>query len=48
MEKFFMELKEMCKVVRSSLNITQYQLADMIGTNQTEISFIERGFIPPR
>ena len=24
----------------------QKQLAEMIGTNQTEVSFIERGFIP--
>ena len=42
-----MELKDMCRNVRDLLGgVTQKRLAAMIGTNQTEISFIERGFIP--
>lgn len=41
-----MNLATICKIIRKRLGITQYGLADMIGTNQTEISFIERGFIP--
>ena len=28
------------------MGLTQKQFAAMIGTNQTEISFIERGFLP--
>ena len=28
------------------MGISQKQLAEMIGSNQTEVSFIERGFIP--
>lgn len=39
-------ISEMCKVIRKERHITQYALADLIKTNQTEISFIERGFIP--
>lgn len=39
-------ISEMCKAIRKERQITQYVLADLIGTNQTEISFIERGFIP--
>lgn len=27
--------------------MSQKQLAEMIGSNQTEVSFVERGFIPP-
>lgn len=41
-----MELQEMCKSVRTKLNMTQTDFATLIGSNQTEISFIERGFIP--
>lgn len=39
-------LSDMCKVIRKERYITQYALAELIGTNQTEVSFIERGFIP--
>ena len=41
-----MELKDMCREVRKSLGLSQKKLAAEIGTNQTEVSFIERGFIP--
>lgn len=41
-----MELADMCKEVREALAISQRELAMMIGSNQTEISFIERGFTP--
>lgn len=41
-----MSVAEMCKEIRDKLGITQKQLASLIGTNQTEISFIERGFMP--
>lgn len=40
------ELAEITKSVRKKLKISQKELAVRIGTNQTEISFIERGFIP--
>jgi transcriptional regulator with XRE-family HTH domain len=40
-------LQEKTRVVRERLHLTQKELAFEIGTNQTEISFIERGFIPP-
>lgn len=39
-------ISDMCKVIRKERHITQYALADLIKTNQTEVSFIERGFIP--
>ena len=39
-------LKEMCITARASLHISQKMFAQIVGTNQTEISFIERGFIP--
>jgi DNA-binding XRE family transcriptional regulator len=42
----YINYAEVCKQIREMLKITQYELAKMIGTNQTEISFIERGFIP--
>ena len=41
-----MELKDMCREVRRIKRLTQRKLAELIGSNQTEISFIERGFIP--
>ena len=41
-----MELKEMCKEIRRVMKCTQKKLGELIGTNQTEISFIERGFVP--
>lgn len=36
----------MSKKIREELGIYQKKLAEYIGTNQTEVSFIERGFIP--
>lgn len=41
-----MELAKICKSIRSEQKISQKKLAEMVGSNQTEISFIERGFIP--
>ena len=43
-----MTLANMAKAIRQETGISQKQLAGMIGSNQTEVSFIERGFIPPR
>lgn len=42
-----MKLKDMCKCARQALKLSQKKFAEMIGTTQTEISFIENGFIPP-
>ena len=42
-----MQLKEICKEVRKQKKLTQRELALLVGTSQTEISFIEGGFIPP-
>ena len=42
-----MELKEMCKTVRSKMGLTQKEFSRLIGTTQTEISFVENGFTPP-
>ena len=42
-----MTLANMAKSIRQETGISQKQLAGMIGSNQTEVSFIERGFIPP-
>lgn len=42
-----MELKEKCKFVRKTLKKSQKKFAEnYLETNQTEVSFIERGFIP--
>ena len=41
-----MELAEMCKSIRRVMKISQSKFAGLIGSNQTEVSFIERGFIP--
>ena len=41
-----MTLANMAKTIRQETGISQKQLAEKIGTNQTEVSFIERGFIP--
>ena len=41
-----MLLANMAKAIRQETGISQKQLAEMIGSNQTEVSFIERGFIP--
>ena len=42
-----MTLANMAKTIRQETGMSQKQLAEKIGTNQTEVSFIERGFIPP-
>lgn len=42
-----MELKDKCKETRNSLGLSQAKFARLIGSTQTEVSFIERGFIPP-
>lgn len=39
-------LAEMCRCARQEMKLTQREFAAIVGTNQTEISFIERGFIP--
>ena len=36
----------MAKAIRQETGMSQKQLTEMIGSNQTEVSFIERGFIP--
>ena len=41
-----MELKEKCKLARKYMKMSQEQFAKVIKSNQTEVSFIERGFIP--
>ena len=41
-----MTLANMAKAIRQETGMSQKQLAEMIGTNQTEVSFIERGFTP--
>ena len=41
-----MKLADMAKIIRQETGMSQKQLAEKIGTNQTEVSFIERGFIP--
>ncbi|MBP5462703.1 MAG: helix-turn-helix transcriptional regulator [Lachnospiraceae bacterium] len=40
------ELKDVCYALRRKMHLTQRELAAMIGSTQTEISFIERGFVP--
>lgn len=40
-----MELSEMVKRTRKIMKLSQIEYAKKIGTNQTEVSFIERGFI---
>ena len=41
-----MTLANVAKTIRQETGMSQKQLAEMIGSNQTEVSFIERGFIP--
>ena len=41
-----MDLAEITKTTRNALKLSQRELAILIHSNQTEISFIERGFIP--
>lgn len=40
------ELKDMCYIARKNLGLMQNGFAKKINSNQTEVSFIERGFIP--
>ena len=40
------DLAQIIREAREIMNISQRKLAELVGTNQTEISFIERGFIP--
>lgn len=42
-----MELKQMCKEIRKALGLSQKKFGLLIGATQTEVSFIEGGFIPP-
>ena len=42
-----MELKEMCYETRKAMLLTQREFAKLIGATQTEVSFIEGGFVPP-
>lgn len=46
MSKNEIQLKYKCFMVRSKLELSQKLFAKLIDSNQTEISFIERGFIP--
>lgn len=41
-----MDLAEITKQTREAMKLSQSKFARLIQTNQTEISFIERGFIP--
>lgn len=41
-----MDLQQITKKARQEMGLSQKQFAVLIQTNQTEISFIERGFIP--
>lgn len=41
-----MDLAEITKQTREAMKLSQSKFAQLIHTNQTEISFIERGFIP--
>lgn len=39
-------LAEICQRTRWKMRLSQREFAKLIYTNQTEISFIERGFLP--
>ncbi len=41
-----MELSDIVKKTRESMGLSQAKFAALIGSNQTEVSFIERGFLP--
>ena len=41
-----MDLQQITKKTRQEMGLSQKQFAVLVQTNQTEISFIERGFIP--
>ena len=42
-----MQLKEMCKEIRKAMGLSQKEFGLLIGSSQTEVSFIEGGFTPP-
>lgn len=39
-------ISDMCKIIRYENHITQEILAKRIGIRQTDVSYIERGFLP--
>ena len=39
-------LKDRCVIARKARKLSQCDFAKLIHSNQTEVSFIERGFIP--
>jgi transcriptional regulator with XRE-family HTH domain len=39
-------LKEMCRLARKQMKLSQCEFSKLIETTQPEISYIERGFIP--
>lgn len=39
-------LAEKCKYIRSAIGLSQEDFSRIIGVSQSEISYIERGFIP--
>ena len=41
-----MTLSEITKKTRQEMRLSQKKFAVLVNSNQTEISFIERGFIP--
>lgn len=41
-----MDLQQITKKTRQQMGLSQAKFAVLVKTNQTEISFIERGFIP--
>lgn len=41
-----LNVAELCMLVREKLRLSQETIARMIESTQTEISFIERGFVP--
>lgn len=41
-----MNYGEICARVRWKMRLSQREFAKLIGSNQTEISFLERGFVP--
>ena len=43
-----MALMEKCVKLRKNRGWSQLWLAKLVGSNQTTISFIERGFVPPQ
>lgn len=40
------DLSDVCYNVRTEMRMSQKRFAELIGSTQTEVSFIESGFIP--